>query len=56
MPYPRTNNADVLWDDQLRISENVGTIQDELYNMGAVPLIAGKIKRQVKLSKKGEGI
>ena len=33
-PDLRANNVDVLWDDQLRISENVGTIQDEVYNMG----------------------
>ena len=38
-PDLRANNLDVLWDDQLRISENVGTIQDEVYNMGAIPLI-----------------
>ena len=38
-PDPRANNSDVLWDGQLRISENVGAIQDEIYNMGAVPLI-----------------
>ena len=37
---------------QLRISENVGAIQDEVYNMGAVPLIEGKTKRQVKMTEK----
>ena len=51
-PDPTANNADVLLDGQLRISDNVGAIQDEVYNMGAVPLIEGKIKRQVKLTKK----
>ena len=51
-PDPRTNNADVLWDGQLRISENVGSIQDEVYSMGVVPLIEGKTKRQVKLTEK----
>ena len=50
-PDPAANNADVLLDGQLRISDNVGTIQDEVYNMGAVPLIEGKTKRQVKLTK-----
>ena len=45
---------DVLWDGQLKISENVGAIQDEVYNMGAVPLIEGKTKRQVKLTEKGK--
>ena len=35
MPY-------VLLGGQLRISENVGAIQDEVNNMGAVPLIEGK--------------
>ena len=29
-PEPRANNPDVLWDGQLRISENVGAIQDEV--------------------------
>ena len=29
-PDPRANNPDVLWDGQLRISENVGAIQDEV--------------------------
>ena len=28
--------------------------QDEVYNMGAVPLIEGKTKRQVKLTEKKE--
>ena len=51
---PTANNADVLLDGQLRISDNVGAIQDEVYNMGAVPLIEGKTKRQVKLTKKGK--
>ena len=53
-PDPRANNADVLLDGQLRISENVGAIQDEVYNMGAVPLIEEKTKRQVKLTEKGK--
>ena len=44
-PDPRANNADVLLDGQLRITENVGVIQDEVYNMGAVPLIEEKTKR-----------
>ena len=39
------NNPDVLWDGQLRISENVGAIQDVVYNMGAVPSIEEKTKR-----------
>ena len=39
------NNPDVLWDGQLRICENVGAIQDVVYNMGAVPLIEEKKKR-----------
>ena len=43
-PDPRVNNADVLLDGQLRITENVGAIQDEVYNMGAVPLIEEKTK------------
>ena len=51
-PDPRVNNADILWDDQLKISENVGTIQDKVYNMGAV--LEGKTKRQVKLTEKGK--
>ena len=38
-PDLRVNNADVLLNGQLRISENVGAIQDEVYNMRAVPLI-----------------
>ena len=41
-------------DGQLRISENVGAIQDEIYNMGAVPLIERKTKRQVKLTERGK--
>ena len=45
---PRANKADVLLHGQLSISENVGAIQDEVYNMGTVPLIEGKTKRQVK--------
>ena len=53
-PDPRANNPDVLQDGQLRISENVGTIQDEVYNMGAIPLIEGKTKSQVKLTEKGK--
>ena len=53
-PDPRVNNADVLLDGQLRISENVEAIQDEVYNMGAVPLIEEKTKRQVKLTEKGK--
>ena len=52
-PNPRANNA-VLWDGQLRISENVGAIQDEVYNMGAVSLIEGKTNRSVKLTEKGK--
>ena len=44
-PGPRENNPDVLWDGQLRINENVGAIQDEVHNMGAVPLIEGETKR-----------
>ena len=43
-PDPRVNNADVLLDGQLRISENVEAIQDEVYNMGTVPLIEEKAK------------
>ena len=53
-PDPRANNADVLSDSQLRISDNVGAIQDEVYKMGAVPLIEGKTKRKVKLTEKGK--
>ena len=58
-PDLRVNNADVLLNGQLRISENVGAIQDEVYNMRAVPLIEGKTKRQVnrekrKLTEKGK--
>ena len=53
-PDPRANNADVLLDGQLRISENVEAIQDEVYNMGAVPLIEEKTKRQVRLTEKGK--
>ena len=41
-PDPRANNAYVLLDGQLRISENFGAIQDEVNNMGAVPLIEAK--------------
>ena len=52
-PNPRANNA-VLWDGLLRISENVGATQDEVYNMGAVPLIEGKTNRLVKLTEKGK--
>ena len=44
-PDPRVNNPDVLWGGQLRISENVGAIQDVVYNMGAVPSIEEKTKR-----------
>ena len=44
-PDLRVNNPDVLWDGQLRICENVGAIQDVVYNMGAVPLIEEKKKR-----------
>ena len=40
-------------DGQLRIIENVGAIQNELDDMGAVSLIEGKKKRQVKLTEKG---
>ena len=39
-PDPRANNPGILWDGQLKISENVGVIQYEVYNMGAVLLIA----------------
>ena len=53
-PDPRANNADVLLDSQLRISEKVGAIQDEVYKMGAVQLIEGKTKRKVKLTEKGK--
>ena len=53
-PDPRANNPDVLWDGQLRISENVGAIQDELYNMGVIPSLEGKTKRQLKLAEKGK--
>ena len=53
-PDPRENNADVLLDDQLRIWKNLGVIQDEVYNMGTVPLIEGKTKRWVKLTEKGK--
>ena len=52
-PDPKANNADVLLDGQLRIIENVGAIQNELDDMGAVSLIEGKKKRQVKLTEKG---
>ena len=55
-PDPRANSPNVLWDGQLRISENVGAIQDEVYNIGGVPLIEEKTKRQVKLKKKGRNI
>ena len=51
-PDLRANNADVLLDGQLRISENVQAIQDEVYNMGAVPLIEAKTKRQVNREKR----
>ena len=30
-PDPRANNSDVLWDGQLKISENVGAIQDAIW-------------------------
>ena len=53
-PDPRANNTDVLLNGQLRISQNVEVIQDEVYNMGAVPLIERKTKRQVKLTEKGK--
>ena len=53
-PDPRANNPNVLWDGQLRISENVGVIEDEVYNMRAVALIEGKTKRQVKQGEKGK--
>ena len=53
-PDPRENNADVLLDDQLRIWKNLGVIQDEVYNMGTVPLIERKTKRWVKLTEKGK--
>ena len=53
-PDPRANNADVLLDGQLRISENVEAIQDEVYNMGTVPVIKENTKRQVKLTEKGK--
>ena len=53
-PDPRANMTDVLLDSQPRISENVGAIQDEIYNMGAVPLIEGKTKRQIELTEKGK--
>ena len=53
-PDPRANNAHGLLDGQLRISENVEAIQDEVYNMGAVPLIEEKTERQVKLTEKGK--
>ena len=43
--YELANNPNVLLGGQLRISENVGAIQDEVYNMGVVPLIEGKTKR-----------
>ena len=52
-PDPRANNPDVLWDGQLRTHENVEAIQDKVYNMGAVLLIEGNTKRQVKLTEKG---
>ena len=53
-PDARANNLDVLCDVQLRICENVGAIQDEVYNMGTVPFIDEKTKKQVKLTKKGK--
>ena len=53
-PDPRVNNPNVLWDGQLRISENVAAIEDEVYNIGAVALIEGKTKRQVKPGEKGK--
>ena len=43
-PDPRATNADVLLDGQLRISENVGNIQGEVYIMGAVPVIEENTK------------
>ena len=52
--YARANNPDVSWDVQLSISENIGTIQDEVYNMGAVPFKEEKTKKQVKLTEKGK--
>ena len=54
MDIYRHQILDVLLDGQLRISENVEAIQDEVYNMGAVPLIEEKTKRQVKLTEKGK--
>ena len=53
-PDPRPNNPDVLWNGQLRISENAGATQDKVYNMGAALLIEGKTKRKVKLTKNGK--
>ena len=41
-------------DGQLTISENFGAIQHEVENMGAVPLIEEKTKRQVKVTEKGK--
>ena len=52
--YRHQIHLGVLWDGKLRISENVGAIQDEVCNMGAVPLIEVKTKRQVKLTEKGK--
>ena len=46
------NNTDVLLLGQLMISENIGAIQDEVYNIGAVSLIEGKTKKQVRLTAK----
>ena len=44
--------TDVLLDGQLRINENVRIIQDEVYNLGAVPLIEKKTNRQIKVKEK----
>ena len=52
-PERLPNNTDVLLLGQLMVSENVGSIQEEAYNIGAVPLIEGKTtKKQVRLTEK----
>ena len=53
-PDPGANIKKVLRGGQLKISENVGAIQNEVYNMGVVRLIEGEARRQAKLTEKGK--
>ena len=53
-PDPGANIKKVLRGGQLKISENVGAIQNEVYNMGVVRLIEGEARRQAKLIEKGK--